>query len=80
MKRGKNEKVWFCLEAGWKIWYDYGKMADPGNPVKMNKTGENGLWIFRKNDMKNKLREGNCERTEQLPERIIEKYGRKNEI
>ena len=47
MKRGKNEKVWFCLEAGWKIWYDYGKMADLGNPVKMNKTGEN--------DMKNKL-------------------------
>ena len=27
MKRGKNEKVWFCLEAGWKIWYDYGKAA-----------------------------------------------------
>lgn len=72
MKRGKNEKVWFCLEAGWKIWYDYGKMADLGNPVKMNKTGEN--------DMKNKLREGNCEGIEQLPERIIEKYGRKNEI
>ena len=64
--------MWFCLEAGWKIWYDYGKMADLGNLVKMNKTGEN--------DMKNKLREGNCERTEQLPERIIEKYGRKNEI
>ena len=38
--------MWFCLEAGWKIWYDYGKMADLGNPVKMNKTGEN--------DMKNK--------------------------
>ena len=72
MKRGKNEKVLFCLEAGWKIWYDYGKMADLGNPVKMNKTGEN--------DMKNKLREGNCEGTEQLPERIIKKYGRKNEI
>ena len=70
----------FCLEAGWKIWYDYGKMADPGNPVRMNKTGENGLWISRKNDMKNKLREGNCEGTEQLPERIIKKYGRKNEI
>ena len=47
-------------------------MADLGNPVKMNKTGEN--------DMKNKLREGNCEGTEQLPERIIEKYGRKNKI
>ena len=46
----------------------------------MNKTGENGLWISRKNDMKNKLREGNCEGTEQLPERIIKKYGRKNEI
>ena len=30
--------------------------------------------------MKNKLREGNCEGTEQLPERIIKKYGRKNEI
>ena len=72
MKRGKNEKVWFCLEAGWKIWYDYGKMADLGNPVKMNKTGEN--------DMKNKLREGNCEGPEQLPGRIIEKYGRKNKI
>ena len=27
MKRGKNEKVLFCLEAGWKIWYDYGKAA-----------------------------------------------------
>ncbi|MBD9007292.1 MAG: hypothetical protein EGQ98_02800 [Clostridium sp.] len=72
MKRGKNEKVWFCLEAGWKIWYDYGKAADLGNPVKMNKTGEN--------DMKNKLRKGNCEGTEQLPERIIEKYGRKTKI
>ena len=45
MKRGKNEKVWFCLEAGWKIWYDYGKMADLGNPVKMNKTGENDMAV-----------------------------------
>ena len=35
--------MWFCLEAGWKIWYDYGKMADLGNPVKMNKTGENDI-------------------------------------
>ena len=35
--------MWFCLEVGWKIWYDYGKMADLGNPVKMNKTGENDM-------------------------------------
>ena len=68
--------MWFCLEAGWKIWYDYGKMADPGNPVRMNKTGENGLWISRKNDMKNKLREGNCEGTEPVSYTHLDVYKR----
>lgn len=42
MKRGKNEKVWFCLEAGWKIWYDYGKAAgreEKSVVRKIRKTG-----------------------------------------
>lgn len=41
MKRGKNEKVWFCLEAGWKIWYDYGKMAEREGEIRRVKNKKN---------------------------------------
>ena len=41
MKRGKNEKVWFCLEAGWKIWYDYGKAAGPEEENRRAKNKKN---------------------------------------
>ena len=41
MKRGKNEKVWFCLEAGWKIWYDYGKAAGPEEENRREKNKKN---------------------------------------
>ena len=40
MKRGKNEKVWFCLEAGWKIWYDYGK-AGREEEIRRSKNKKN---------------------------------------
>ena len=41
MKRGKNEKVWFCLEAGWKIWYDYGKTAEREGEIRRVKNKKN---------------------------------------
>lgn len=42
MKRGKNEKVWFCLEAGWKIWYDYGKAAGREEGIRRAKNKKTG--------------------------------------
>ncbi|MCB6990024.1 hypothetical protein LI187_05855 [bacterium 210820-DFI.6.38] len=41
MKRGKNEKVWFCLEAGWKIWYDNRKAAGREEEIRRAKNGKN---------------------------------------
>ena len=41
MKRGKNEKVLFCLEAGWKIWYDNRKAADREEEIRRAKNGKN---------------------------------------
>jgi len=41
LKRGKNEKVWFCLEDGRKIWYAYGKAAEPEKEIRRVKNKKN---------------------------------------
>lgn len=55
--------MWFCLEGGRKIWYDYGKAAGLESRVKEQRNA--GKAPVKENE---KLPESSCENTE-----IIEK-------
>ena len=51
MKRGKNEKVWFCLEAGWKIWYDYGKAAGREEEIRRANDLNGQLSLLKRKEL-----------------------------
>ena len=57
-EKRKNEKVLFCLEAGWKIWYDYGKAAGREEEIRRAKIRKTGAKEKQKKALR---RENNCE-------------------
>ena len=43
--------MWFCLEAGWKIWYDYGKAAGREEEIRRANDLNGQLSLLKRKEL-----------------------------